>query len=110
MHRDPYFLVFLQRQRLSGFENPVLVYRFDRKWHGAISPGGGPVDTRPLYATGRAGSLRTKGRSRTRSAETLFFYRHYEPDDLITWADHVKTRKFLDERGVLEADAFEALL
>jgi hypothetical protein len=43
-------------------------------------------------------------------SETLLFYRDYQPDDLITWADHVKTRKFLDERGVLEADEFEALL
>ena len=41
---------------------------------------------------------------------TLLLYRDYRPNDLITWADHVKTRKFLDERGILEADEFEALL
>ena len=41
---------------------------------------------------------------------TLLFYRHYRPNDLLTWTDHVKTRKFLDERGILEADGFEALL
>src|SRR5262249_27270978 len=43
-------------------------------------------------------------------SETLLFYRDYEPEETITWADHVKTRKFLDERGILEADDFEALL
>jgi hypothetical protein len=43
-------------------------------------------------------------------SETLLFYRHYQPNDVITWADHVKTRKFLDERGILEGDEFEALL
>jgi hypothetical protein len=43
-------------------------------------------------------------------SETLLFYRDYQPQDAITWADHVKTRKFLDERGILEAHDFEALL
>jgi len=43
-------------------------------------------------------------------SQTLLFYRHYQFDDTITWADHVKTRKFLDERGVLEGDEFETLL
>jgi hypothetical protein len=43
-------------------------------------------------------------------SETLLFYRHYRPNDIITWMDHSKTRKFLDERGILEADGFEALL
>ncbi len=41
---------------------------------------------------------------------TLLLYRDYRPGDVITWSDHVKTRKFLDERGILEADELEALL
>jgi hypothetical protein len=41
---------------------------------------------------------------------TLLLYRDYQPNELITWADHIKTRKFLDERGILEADEFETLL
>ena len=41
---------------------------------------------------------------------TLLFYRPYRPHDLVTWADQVKTRKFLDERGIVGADEFEALL
>jgi hypothetical protein len=41
---------------------------------------------------------------------TLLFYRDYQPEDFITWADHVKTRKFIDERGILDANTFESLL
>ena len=43
-------------------------------------------------------------------SETLLFYHNYRAEDPITWADHVKTRKFLDERGLLEGDHFDALL
>jgi hypothetical protein len=43
-------------------------------------------------------------------SETLLFYRDYRPGDSISWADHVKTRKFLDERGILEPDDLEARL
>ena len=43
-------------------------------------------------------------------SETLLFYRDYRPEDAITWADHVKTRKFLDEKGILETEDFEARL
>ncbi len=41
---------------------------------------------------------------------TLLLYRDYGVNERITWADHVKTRKFLDERGILEADEFETRL
>jgi len=43
-------------------------------------------------------------------SETLLFYHNYQPEDPITWADQVKTRKFLDEKGLLEATDFDTCL
>lgn len=42
--------------------------------------------------------------------ETILVYRKYRPSDCITWADHVSTRKLLDERGLLEAGVLDTLL
>jgi predicted RNA binding protein YcfA (HicA-like mRNA interferase family) len=41
---------------------------------------------------------------------TILVYRIYRPAENITWSDHVKTRRFLDENGILDADLFEARL
>jgi hypothetical protein len=41
---------------------------------------------------------------------TLLPYREYQPGDNVTWADLVMTRRLLDERGLLDADALEAVL
>jgi hypothetical protein len=40
-------------------------------------------------------------------SETILVYRDYQPGESITWGDHVKTQKFLDLNGLLEADDFE---
>jgi len=41
---------------------------------------------------------------------TLLPYRAYKADDSVSWADLVMTRRLLDERGLMEAEEFEALL
>ncbi len=41
---------------------------------------------------------------------TLLPYREYQPGDSVNWADLVMTRRLLDERGLLDADDFEAVL
>jgi len=41
---------------------------------------------------------------------TLLPYRAYEPGDPVSWADLVMTRRLLDERGIVEAKAFETSL
>jgi len=41
---------------------------------------------------------------------TLLPYRAYQPDDSVSWADLVMTRRLLDERGILEEKELEALL
>ena len=41
---------------------------------------------------------------------TLLFYHEYQAGDCVSWNDHVKTRRFLDERGILDGDVFESLL
>ena len=41
---------------------------------------------------------------------TILAYRAYQPGESLSWHDLVSTRRQLDERGVLEADEFEALL
>jgi hypothetical protein len=45
----------------------------------------------------------------TRSG-TLLPYRAYQPNDEVSWADLVMTRKLLDERGLMPKEEFEALL
>ena len=41
---------------------------------------------------------------------TLLPYRNYRSDDKVSWQDLAMTRRQLDERGLLEADDFEAML
>jgi hypothetical protein len=41
---------------------------------------------------------------------TLLPYRDYKRDDSMSWQDLAMTRRQLDERGLLEAANFEALL
>jgi hypothetical protein len=41
---------------------------------------------------------------------TILVYRDYQPGETISWADHVKTGKFLDLKGLMEADDFEEML
>ena len=41
---------------------------------------------------------------------TRLFYHNYRAEDPITWADRVKTRKFLDEKGLLEGKEFDDFL
>ena len=43
-------------------------------------------------------------------SDTIFAYRAYRPRDSVLWHDFVTTRRQLDERGLLDADTFEALL
>jgi hypothetical protein len=38
---------------------------------------------------------------------TLLLYHVYDSEEPLTWADFVKTRKFLDERGLLRREQFE---
>jgi hypothetical protein len=41
---------------------------------------------------------------------TVLVYREYQPADPVSWHDLVTTRRQLDERGLLDAADFEALL
>jgi len=43
-------------------------------------------------------------------SDTILVYRNYQPGEPVSWADHVKSRQFLDEQGLLEADEFEDLM
>ena len=43
-------------------------------------------------------------------SDTLLFYRPYEPDETVNPGDVMTTRRFLDERGLLDADEFEEAL
>ena len=43
-------------------------------------------------------------------SETVLVYREYQPADPVSWHDLVTTRRQLDERGLLTAGDFEALL
>jgi hypothetical protein len=43
-------------------------------------------------------------------SDTILVYHNYRPTEEVSWADEVKTRKFLDLKGLLEADDFDALL
>jgi hypothetical protein len=38
---------------------------------------------------------------------TLLLYHVYHANEPLTWADFVKTRKFLDERGLLQREQYE---
>jgi hypothetical protein len=41
---------------------------------------------------------------------TVLVYRGYQPVDPVSWHDLITTLRQLDERGILEADDFEAIL
>jgi hypothetical protein len=43
-------------------------------------------------------------------SQALLFYRVYKPADAVDAGDLAKTRRFLDERGLLAADEFEEAL
>lgn len=43
-------------------------------------------------------------------SETVLIFRQYQPGDGVSWHDLVTTRRQLDERGLLEASDFEALM
>jgi hypothetical protein len=45
-----------------------------------------------------------------KKSKTLFLFRAYQEGDFIKPAEVLFVRKLLDERGLLEGDAFEALL
>lgn len=44
------------------------------------------------------------------ASDTVFLFRPYRANDLVTPAEVVVVRKMLDEKGLLEAEAFEAML
>jgi hypothetical protein len=43
-------------------------------------------------------------------SDTEFVFRHYKPMDLVNPGDLMAVRRFLDERGLMDADAFDRLL
>ncbi|MBL8800310.1 MAG: hypothetical protein JNM56_40900 [Planctomycetia bacterium] len=45
-----------------------------------------------------------------RDSDTIFLFRPYQPEDAVRPADVFVVQKLLDERGLLEPTAFEALL
>jgi hypothetical protein len=44
------------------------------------------------------------------SSQTILVYRPYRPADVVTPGDLAKTRRFLDEKGLLPAETFESRL
>jgi len=45
-----------------------------------------------------------------RKSDTVFLFRPYEPSDAVSPAEVFVVRKLLDEKGLLEPEALEALL
>jgi hypothetical protein len=49
-------------------------------------------------------------RFRHRPSDTVFMFRPYKPTDRVNPGDLVAVRRFLDERGLMEADEFDRFL